>query len=108
LLVHQALLPKLCPACAMPVESLQNGGADTDGRMHTAAWWERWWHYAQRVSADAERWRIRNVAGCESCRQPGLPELAGYVGRTVVAEIIEPALENQPGLSGLECALVKA
>ena len=34
--------------------------------------------------------RLRNPSGCEKCRRANLPELAGFRGRTVVAEMIEP------------------
>lgn len=78
LLVYQALLPTLCQQCALPASadpSLKWLGCITE---------------IYGVTADGLK--IRNLEGCAQCRQSQLSELAGYAGRTVAAEILEPAL----------------
>lgn len=82
LLVWQALLPRLC-ACAVPMA--------LEARRGTAA--------AQRLKSlmvvfpgPVESLRLRNAQGCPECRRQGLPELYGYDGRSVAAEMIEPRL----------------
>lgn len=89
LLVFQVLLPRLCPACtcaAEPGELVRQRGGDPGGWRAWLAWIEHCWHIAP------EKLRLRNPAGCPRCRQPQLPELAGYAGRTVAAELREPGL----------------
>lgn len=92
LLVFQALIPVLCPHCALPIGTLtEYGGADTRGEMRSTDAWRR---YLQRVERlyhiDPYKLRIRNTDGCEHCRHAEIPELNGYIGRTVVAEMLEP------------------
>ncbi len=89
LLVFQALLPALCPACAVPADARRLAAAG--GR--PAAYWERWLAGIESAwPCSREALRLRNEAGCEQCRIPQLPELAGYRGRTVAAECLEPGL----------------
>lgn len=85
LLVWQALLPKLCQ-CAVP--------ALLDLRRCVRA--------AQRLKileeifpGPAERLRRRNPQGCPQCRRQGLPELYGYDGRSVAAEMVDPRLHPE-------------
>jgi len=94
LLVYQTLLPRLCPACALPFESLwrgapSRGGAAADG---WRAWAEAFRHGFGIAPA---RLRVRNPAGCAACDRPALADvpgqLSGYAGRTVVAEMIAPS-----------------
>ena len=33
---------------------------------------------------------VRNTTGCDLCRRESVPDLNGYAGRTVVAEILNP------------------
>jgi type II secretory ATPase GspE/PulE/Tfp pilus assembly ATPase PilB-like protein len=84
LLVHQSLLARLCPHCALPLSALYAG---PDGETWRA-WTRRFVHlYGLRE----QTLRIRNDAGCPRCSQDELPHLNGTHGRTVVAEMIEPA-----------------
>lgn len=75
LLVYQALVPKLC-SC----------------RLHATQVYDE--AYLSRIERlfqiDRDRIRAQNHDGCDYCRRPGLPELAGSKGRIVVAEMIEP------------------
>ncbi|OWT77268.1 MULTISPECIES: ATPase, T2SS/T4P/T4SS family [unclassified Achromobacter] len=87
LLVWQALLPRLCAACALPLDALYRGA---DGARHRA--------WAARLlglyALDGATLRVRNPAGCPACAQADLPQLLGLNGRTVVAEMIEPGLDE--------------
>ncbi|MCK9511920.1 MAG: Flp pilus assembly complex ATPase component TadA [Pigmentiphaga sp.] len=86
LLVYQALLPALCPICAVPAEGLE-------GRERIEAEAARR-RFARSHGVAADRLRFRHSPGCAQCRREGLPELAGLAGRTVVAEMIEPASDE--------------
>ncbi len=87
LLAYQALLPALCPNCALAEPGAQATAAPTLQSPASGFW--------QAFGADGPaRLRWRNRAGCEACRRPQLPELAGYRGRTVVAEMIEPGADE--------------
>jgi type II secretory ATPase GspE/PulE/Tfp pilus assembly ATPase PilB-like protein len=93
LLVYQALLPKLCARCAVPWSTCHGkwhapGGA---GAARYAAWARI---LPTRHGLDPAGLRIRNPAGCSACDQPELPQLRGFSGRTVVAEMIEPAADH--------------
>src|SRR3546814_460635 len=109
LLVFQVLLPVLCRQCALPVTQLLDGGLRPDGRRLTGAQWRRWLDsLRQMYPGDGQTWCIRNPQGCPSCTTGGLPELNGYAGRTVAAEIIEPGIAGQVMRSALDCAMQKA
>src|SRR5690606_34909889 len=82
LLVWQALLPKLC-VCAQPMRD----AAQDDGSVAT-----RLTALLSVYPGPAERLRIRNPSGCSLCREQQLPELFGYDGRSVAAEMIQPRL----------------
>ncbi|WP_298017891.1 ATPase, T2SS/T4P/T4SS family [uncultured Castellaniella sp.] len=89
LLVFQALLPQLCAACARPAEpdelARQHPGAPQD--------WRRWLGWIEQLwGIPSDRLRIRDPRGCSRCSLAQLPELAGYDGRTVAAELVEPGL----------------
>lgn len=90
LLVFQALLPQLCTACARPADpeelARQHPGAPQD--------WRRWLGWIEQSwGVSAGQIRTRHPQGCSRCRLPQLPELAGYDGRTVAAELVEPGLQ---------------
>lgn len=84
LLVYQALLPTLCQHCALPASSLAAAHAGEQRDWLTAI--------ETLYGCSSQGLKIRNPAGCTYCRKPQLPQLNGYVGRTVAAEILEPAL----------------
>lgn len=90
LLVYQTLLPRLCPACALPLDTLwrERGArhASNDGPDWQA--WARGLERTYQLNPDALR--VRNVAGCSACQRPQWPELNGMAGRCVAAEMIEP------------------
>lgn len=91
LLVFQALIPRLCD-CAMPIELLtKTGGVDGRGAQRDVRFWIDYLERFDRLYgvgyADV---KIRNTEGCIKCRKKEIPQLNGYNGRTVVAEMIEP------------------
>lgn len=99
LLVFQALLPTLCSACAVPADPERLA----TGSMRPASYWERWLAGVESVwPCSRADLRLRNEAGCEQCRIPQLPELAGYVGRTVAAECLEPGMAPDGGASRVQ------
>ena len=81
LLVYQALLPVNCPHCKVRGDEL----LASDDRMEP---------YIARLNRlyrmTPEQLYFRNPDGCPQCRREGLPELNGFKGRTVVAEMCEP------------------
>ncbi len=110
LLVYQALLPALCPHCAQPASTLvKAGGHHPDGTWRSGAQWGAWLDLIQRLyDCGRDTLRIRNPEGCPACRQAGIPELYGYAGRVLAAEIIEPALSMQVAQSAMDCAFAQA
>lgn len=83
LLVYQALLPALCPHCALPLRFLFDGPGGDLAR--------RWAEGVERAcQVDPLRMKVRNAEGCHACRVDGLADLHGTSGRTVAAEMIEP------------------
>jgi len=97
LLVYQALLPTLCAQCALPATRLLKGARGLDGKYRSGTEWQYWLERVQRLcSCSIEPLRIRNPDGCPLCHNRQVAALNGYRGRTVVAEVIEPALN--PGL----------
>jgi type II secretory ATPase GspE/PulE/Tfp pilus assembly ATPase PilB-like protein len=133
LLVYQVLLPRLCQYCALPVSALWERRPLPSSGWRTPAQWRDWaQRTALRFGGDMLALRMRNPSGCSSCLDSQLAALAGYKGRTVVAEHIEPAaspgfLESIRGndslaywrslaqdnagagmVSALECAVQKA
>src|SRR5690606_27987635 len=101
--------PVVCPQCALPAGDLLKGGEHIDGRYRSGKQWQTWLGLIQQLYPHSgPSWRIRNPEGCSVCRKARLPELNGYAGRTVVAEIIEPGLGLQAGRSAMACAMHKA
>lgn len=89
LLVFQVLLPRLCPACARAAEPAELARQQGGGLPR----WRTWLGWIEQAwGIDSARLRVRNPAGCPRCRHAQLPELAGYDGRTVAAELREPGL----------------
>ena len=90
LLVYQALLPQLCPDCALPAAPAELLRQQPGG---TIASWRRWFDWIGLAwDFDPLVLRLRNPHGCARCRQRALPELFGYDGRTVAAECLEPGM----------------
>lgn len=83
LMGYQALLPKNCPDCKLKATKLL--------RSEDAMEWEDYFSRIKRLyDIDPEGIYVRNPDGCDKCRRDGLPELNGLLGRTVVAELVEP------------------
>lgn len=92
LLVYQTLLPRLCSACALPLESLWREQTSSSDSAFAARWnWQAWALDMERVyRLEPHTLKVRNSAGCDACRRSQLPELNGTAGRCVAAEMIEP------------------
>lgn len=88
LLVYQALLPTSCPHCAKSpedyVREAKLAGKELNDHKDYFDRLERLY------GIDASRYRLRDHNGCPHCRKEELPELNGFRGRTVVAEMVEP------------------
>jgi type II secretory ATPase GspE/PulE/Tfp pilus assembly ATPase PilB-like protein len=84
LAVYQALLPLNCPHCALQLDGLQDRSAEAN---RVAVLAQR---IARLYGIEPGRLRFRNPKGCAICRREGLPELDGFLGRTVAAEMLEP------------------
>lgn len=94
LAVYQALLPQLCD-CALPLESLFGGGADVADRHRPGEYWRGYASILHDVyGIDHDQFRVRNPAGCPLCQKNRLPDLYGWRGRTVVAEMYELAHDH--------------
>lgn len=108
LLVFQALLPLLCQHCALPIQSLLR----TDAQREAHASGMRWTEWLILIRAlyghELDVYRVRNTRGCESCRHGQPPQLYGYAGRTISAELYEPDLAVGPALSAMDAAVWKA
>jgi general secretion pathway protein E len=87
LLVYQALLPLLCQHCALQAPEGNAG--------EQAAWQHAGQRIASLYDADISGLRLRNPRGCTTCSAHHLPELKGFAGRTVVAEMIEPGVDDE-------------
>ena len=85
--VAQALIAKNCEHCRKPFSSLL-----ADSHPEHA----QWTRYIRKVEAlyslaDLDkRFHVRDENGCSHCRVSGIPELFGYSGRQLVAEMFEP------------------
>lgn len=90
LIVHQALVPRLCPHCSFDYAQAKVSGffADADARQLLR-------RAIQVLGGRRDDLRFRNPQGCEVCHQAGHPWLSGYAGRTVIAECFEPG--RHPG-----------
>jgi len=96
LLVYQALLPKLCIACALPFEQwLSHAPLHCSlNRVRSVRWAEQWWQsWTVATGVAAERVRFRHPAGCVVCRRDAVATLNGCLGRLMVAEMIDPSTD---------------
>lgn len=89
LLVYQALLPRLCPHCSLPLDALLDEAPDALGRRKDAGHWSGYIDRLSRMYKHLDLVRIRNPEGCEHCQRKELPDIYGYAGRTAVAELYE-------------------
>ena len=85
----QALLPRLCLDCALPLSALRSGTPDALGKPRSADYWKHYVQRLERLYGSLEGIRVRNPEGCTHCRQKALPDIYGYAGRTAVAELHE-------------------
>jgi general secretion pathway protein E len=89
LLIAQVLLPVNCSSCSIPAAEVLSGATSVDGL--DASWLAVYFGRITKLfGLPTDGIRLRNSRGCEHCLRPGLAELAGYRGRTVAAEMIEP------------------
>lgn len=93
LLVSQALLPRLCLGCALPITALRHETQDALGKLRCASYWRDYLARLHRLFGDLDAVRLRNPEGCPLCRRKDLPEIHGYHGRTAVAELFEPNVD---------------
>ena len=148
LLVYQALLPVTCRHCCMSpseyasrlesqIESKFNNPVAMDKLRKELKDHHIYWERISRIyGIDSNKFRMRDPDGCEHCIKPGLPELNGLNGRTIVCEMVEPDEEmarlilegnslalhqywrslsdgrfdsdNMTGKTAMECAIYKA
>lgn len=94
LLVYQALLRTVCQHCALTVEQIrparQDGQSEGDHATQVSDFESYWGRVERLFGVGLSRYRLVNPEGCPKCRKPGLPELNGLSGRTVVCEMVEP------------------
>jgi general secretion pathway protein E len=92
LLVSQALLPKNCELCKLPIKSLIDPKVfqTEEVRRHGLQYLTR---LERLYSVDLNTIYIRNQEGCPACRREGMPSLNGLKGRTVACEVFEPTHE---------------
>lgn len=86
--VYQALMPVSCPNCKKKPSDFAHamGLKGTELDEHNKYFDLLYDLYA--IHPDS--FMLVDPNGCEHCRNPELPELNGFSGRTVVAEMIEP------------------
>ncbi|HLS17676.1 MAG TPA: ATPase, T2SS/T4P/T4SS family [Paenalcaligenes sp.] len=96
LLVHQELLPQLCQHCALPIEALTDYPAGVHKALYQFRGFVHWRNQVERLwGADFKQLRVRNPYGCDVCAIWAERGLAGFNGRTVVAELWQPQLDNE-------------
>lgn len=109
LLVHQELLPRLCPDCAIDLGELQDFPGHANPFLYQFDTYVQWRERVHELWGDrVENLRVRNPEGCTTCQTWAQRGLAGYAGRTVVAELWQPHLSAQSSASIYHCAWHKA
>lgn len=83
LLAYQVLLPKLCPHCAVDIQTVSP---------LPFALIQAWRQAAAQLCFPLPHIYIRNSQGCEACKRIAVPDYYGYAGRQLIAELIEPAV----------------
>jgi len=97
LLVYQALMAKLCPQCCLTVEQVLENfhWRCALGQLRNQQWFEAWLRLIEeRLSVPRSVLRFRREQGCAHCKH-AIAALRGTVGRTVVAEMIDPLGEPE-------------
>lgn len=88
LLVYQALLPVTCSHCGKsPDDYAREFKLSGQALESHHIYFDR---LTRLYGVDPARYRLRDANGCKHCQKEELPELNGFKGRTVVAEMIEP------------------
>ncbi len=97
LLVYQTLLVKLCPMCSLTFEQVQAQPMwrCALSQVRSQAWLERWvTGIEEKFGVSRDVLRFRNEQACSECNH-SISSLRGTVGRTVVAEMIDPLCEPE-------------
>lgn len=112
LLVHQELLPKLCKQCALPLTELSDYPADINAALYRFRPFDSWLAQVKALWGSAySHLRVRNSDGCANCAVWQQRGLAGFNGRTVVAELWQPHTPNTASAAAHSndgAALIKA
>ena len=97
LLVYQSLMVKLCPRCSLTIEQVrhQPQWRCALSQVRSQTWLDTWVKGIEAsVGVAREALRFRNEQACSACSHSIL-SLRGTVGRTVVAEMIDPVREPE-------------
>ncbi|HLR82352.1 MAG TPA: ATPase, T2SS/T4P/T4SS family [Paenalcaligenes sp.] len=95
LLVHQELLPQLCQHCALSVQDLDDYPNGVPAALYQFRAFSSWRRQLQHLWGKGfEHLRVRNPDGCAACADWSARGLAGFSGRTVVAELLQPHNEE--------------
>lgn len=108
LLVFQALVPVLCSHCALPASRLVDDRSLAEDAYRTRDEWADWLALIHDLYGSPATLRVRNPHGCDRCKASQAQALNGYAGRTVAAELIEPAVSPLPQRSAMDSAMLKA
>ncbi|MCQ9616746.1 ATPase, T2SS/T4P/T4SS family [Paenalcaligenes niemegkensis] len=90
LLIHQMLVSTLCKECALPLARLKSYPSWLPARVAHSPDLQQWLCNFERAGGSIKDNFVRNTAGCPQCRRESVPDLNGYAGRTVVAEVLDP------------------
>jgi general secretion pathway protein E len=88
LLVYQSLVKTSCPHCSKDPDTYASEFKLTgDALSAHKSYFDRLYRLYR---IEPKSFRMRDHRGCQHCRKPDTPDLDGFLGRTVVAEMIEP------------------
>jgi type II secretory ATPase GspE/PulE/Tfp pilus assembly ATPase PilB-like protein len=93
LLVYQMLVRRLCPHCCCPTQQWLNIKPlqCALGRHRDQHWAKEWLACVLRqTGAASEQLRFRHTVGCTFCQDHASAASAGFSGRILIAEMIEP------------------
>jgi general secretion pathway protein E len=97
LMVYQVLLPSVCPSCSIDTRSWLLGtdlpeAMPTDRKRDQLCRRQQGLkHLPPVASTENQPWRFRAMLGCKTCAKEDSGLFAGYAGRIMIAEMIEPA-----------------